>query len=210
MLTVHHLRKSQSERIVWLCEELEIAYDLKVWDRREDNFMAPDGYKALHPIATAPIITDGDFSLGESGAIVEYICGKYGDWRLCPAATDASFAQHLFWFHFANGTFMTNVMMMLAAMRSGGNAEPGLGQDRSARAWTMIEDQLGRTGFFGGNALTSADIMMGFGLTTMRTMIDRPLDDLPNVRYYLKRIGERPAYLRAMQKAEPGMEPNLS
>lgn len=210
MLTVHHLRNSQSERIVWLCEELGVDYDLKVWNRREDNMMAPDDYKAMHPIRTAPIITDGDFSLGESGAIVEYICGRYAEGRLCPRANDADFAQHLFWFHFANGTFMTNMMMRMAVMMSGGNTESSAGEDRGERAWAMVEDQVGKTAFLGGRQLTSADVMMGFGLTTMRGFVGRTLDDLPNLRAYLQRIGAREAYQRAMTKAEPGMTPNLT
>ncbi len=210
MLTVHHLRNSQSERIVWLCEELGIEYDLKVWNRREDNMMAPPEYKALHPIQSAPIITDGAFSLGESGAIVEYICGKYADWKLCPQADDPDFAQHLFWFHFTNGTFMTNVMMDMAVMMTGGKAEASIGNDRGERAWGMIEDLLGKTAFFGGRELTSADVMMVFGLTTMRNYIGKPLDAYPNLRAYLQRIGARDAYQRAMAKAEPGLTPNLS
>jgi glutathione S-transferase len=209
MLTVHHLRNSQSERIVWLCEELGIDYELKVWNRREDNMMAPDEYKALHPIQSAPIITDGDFSLGESGAIVEYICGRYADWRLCPRADDPDFAQHLFWFHFTNGTFMTNVMMDMAVMMAGGKPEASIGSQRGERAWTMIEDQLGRTDWFGGRQLTSADVMMVFGLTTMRSFMCKTLDDHPNLRAYLQRVGAREAYQRAMARAEPGVAPNL-
>lgn len=208
MLTVHHLRNSQSERIVWLCEELEIDYELRIWHRREDNMLAPDEYKALHPIQTAPIITDGDFSLGESGAIVEYICGHYADWRLCPRADDPDFAQHLFWFHFANGTFMTNAMMQLALSQTTAELHPALG-NRVSRAWALVEDQLGRTDYLGGRQLTSADVMMGFGLTTMRNFIPKALDEMPSTRAYLKRIAERPAYKRMMEKAEPGVEPNL-
>ncbi len=210
MLTVHHLRNSQSERIVWLCEELGIDYELKLWDRRSDTMMAPDDYKALHPIRTAPIITDGELSLGESGAIVEYICGKHAGWKLCPQADDPDFAQHLFWFHFANGTFMTNVMMQMAVMMSGGGELAMGGEDRGARAWAMIEDQLGKTDWFGGQELTSADVMMGFGLTTMRGFIGKSLDDMPNLLAYLQRVGKREAYQRAMAKAEPGVTPNLA
>ncbi|MBM3596161.1 MAG: glutathione S-transferase [Alphaproteobacteria bacterium] len=210
MLTVHHLRNSQSERIVWLCEELGIDYELKVWNRREDNMMAPDEYKALHPIQSAPIITDGDFSLGESGAIVEYICGRYADWKLCPRADDLDFAQHLFWFHFTNGTFMTNVMMDMAVMMAGAQAQAGIGSERGERAWAMIEEQLDKTDWFGGRQLTSADVMMVFGLTTLRSFMGKSLDGLTNLRAYLQRVGARPAYQRAMARAEPGIIPNLT
>ncbi len=85
MLTVHHLGISQSERIVWLCEELGLDYQLKRYDRRTDNRLAPDEYKALHPMGIAPVITDGDLVLGESGAICDYICARYGKGRLVPA-----------------------------------------------------------------------------------------------------------------------------
>ena len=104
MLIVHHLGKSQSERIVWLCEELAIPYELKVYDRDPVTRLAPVEYKALHPLGTAPIITDGDTVLAESTAIVEYILAKYGNGSLTVPATDPAFADYLYWFHFANGS----------------------------------------------------------------------------------------------------------
>ena len=92
MLTVHHLGKSQSERIFWLCEELEIPYELKRYARDAKTMLAPPDYKALYPIGTAPVITDGDVVLAESGAVVEYIIAKYGDGRLTLRADDPDFA----------------------------------------------------------------------------------------------------------------------
>ena len=209
MLTVHHLRLSQSERIVWLCEELGIDYDLKLYDRRSDNAAAPDEYKALHPNGTSPVITDGDLTLAESGAIVNYISGKYADWRRTPGPEDKNFAQHQFWFNFANGSFVANFMMNFAANHAGGDP-PAFVQDRTQRGWQQIEDQLEATPFFGGTNLTTADIMMVFPLTTMRLFGQETLEDRPNLMTYLKRIGERPAYRRAMEKAEPGFQPNLT
>ncbi len=88
MLTVHHLGKSQSERIVWLCEELEISYELKCYTRDARTMLAPPEYKALHPIGAAPVITDGELVLAESGAVVEYIIAKYGHGRLRPGPDD--------------------------------------------------------------------------------------------------------------------------
>ena len=123
MLTVHHLGISQSERIVWLCEELGLDYELKLYERRADNRLAPDDYKALHPMGIAPVITDGDLVLGESGAICDYICARYGDGRLTPGADDPDFADHLFWFHWSNGTFMTTLMMQLV-LAGGGEGNP--------------------------------------------------------------------------------------
>jgi glutathione S-transferase len=109
MLVVHHLAKSQSERIVWLCEELAIPYELKRYPRDPVTMLAPADYKALHPIGTAPLITDGDVVLAESGAVVEYIIAKYGKRRLTLSADHPDFAQFLYWFHFANGTLQAGM-----------------------------------------------------------------------------------------------------
>lgn len=209
MLTVHHLRISQSERIVWLCEELGLDYDLKLYDRRTDNRLAPDEYKALHPMGIAPVIEDGDLVLGESGAICEYIDRKYGGAKLSPGVDDPDFAGHLFWFHFSNATFMTNGMMALAANAAGATELPAFVADRGAKGWQLAEARLGEAPFFGGRDLTTADIMMGFNLTTSRLFGGADLAPFPNIRAYLQKIGQRPAYQRAMAKCEPGMPPKL-
>lgn len=73
MLTVHHLATSQSDRIVWLCEELGVVFDLKRYERDPVTRLAPAEYRALHPIGTAPVIADGNLVLGESAAIIDYI-----------------------------------------------------------------------------------------------------------------------------------------
>lgn len=210
MLTVHHLGQSQSERIVWLCEELELDYTLKRYERHADNRLAPDEYKALSPMGIAPVITDGDLVLGESGAICDYVTTRYGDGRLVPAADHRDFADHLFWFHWANGTFMATGMMQLVLMMTGGAGKLPFVDDRDARGWNMVETRLGDKPFFGGENLTTADIMMGFALTTGRGFRDKSIEGLPNLRGYLHRIGERPAYQRAMAKAEPGIAPTLT
>jgi glutathione S-transferase len=210
MLTVHHLGISQSERIVWLCEELGLTYAFKRYDRRADNRLAPDDYKALHPMGIAPVITDGDLVLGESGAICDYICARYGDGRLTPKPDDPDFADHLFWFHWSNGTFMTTLMMQLV-LAGGGETNPAkvFVGDRSRRGWAMVDARLGQTPFFGGRNLTTADIMMVYCLTTSRAFRGTSIDAHPNIKSYLARIGARPAYQRAMAKAEPGMTPML-
>ncbi len=207
MLTVHHLRISQSERIVWLCEELGIEYALKLYMRREDNNLAPDEYKALHPMGIAPVITDGDLTLGESGAICEYIDRKYGGAKLSLGVDHRDFLGHLFWFHFANATFMTNGMMTLIAGRMG--EVPEFVTDRVKRAWALAEARLSEAEFFGGSQLTTADIMMGFNLTTSRLFGGASLYPYPHIAAYLQRIGRRDAYRRAMEKCEPGVTPKL-
>ena len=211
MLTVHHLGISQSERIVWLVEELGLEYELRRYDRRADNRLAPDDYKALHPMGIAPVIQDGDLVLGESGAICDYLCGKYGGGRLSPGPDDPDYADHLFWFHFSNGTFMTTLMMQLVLAGGGGDANPAsvFVNDRSRRGWEMVEQRLSQAPFFGGRNLTTADIMMVYCLTTSRAFRGTSIDGYPNLKAYLARIAARPAYQRAMAKAEPGMAPMM-
>src|SRR6056297_1756926 len=90
MITVHHLGVSQSDRVVWLLEELGIPYALKWYDRGED-FLAPPEYRALHPVGTAPIITDGELVMAESTAIVEYISQRHGGGRLSVPVADENY-----------------------------------------------------------------------------------------------------------------------
>jgi glutathione S-transferase len=210
MLTVHHLGVSQSERIVWLCEELGIPYELKRYDRvPPGRGMGPPEYKALHPLGTAPIITDGDVVLPESGAIMEYIIGKYGQGRLAVGPAAPNFADYLFWFHFANASFLPS---QTGAPRDGADESPRAQfmRARSERAWSLVEDRLSKAAYFAGDEFTAADIIMGFALTTMRAFAPRDLTPYPNILAYLKRIGARPAYQRAMQKADPQMAPMLT
>ena len=213
MLTVHHLRYSQSERIVWLCEELGIPYELKLYDRRADNRLAPPEYKALHPMGSAPIITDGDVVLPESNAIVDYIIAKYGDGRLTVKPDQPNFADYLFWLHYANGSLMPTATRELIFVRTPDFPETEMIKGMRARfdtAYRMVEARLGEVDYFAGPELTAADIMNVFGLTTMREFVAKDISGYPNLLAYLQRVGARPGYQRAMAKAEPGMTPFLT
>ena len=96
MITIYHLGVSQSDRIVWLMEELALPYQLEWYDRGE-NGLAPAEYLALHPAATAPVIRDGDLVLCESAAIVEYISQRYGEGKLSVASDQPNFPDYLYW-----------------------------------------------------------------------------------------------------------------
>ena len=207
MLTVHHLGVSQSDRIVWLCEELGIDYELVRYDRDPVTKLAPADYKALSPFGTAPVITDGDVVLGESGAIIDYIIVRYGNGRLALPADHADFADYLFWFHFANGSLMTSMMMDLAFMLSQAEETEGMRslRSRSDRAFELVDRRLASVPYLAGQEFTAADIISLFPLTRMRMILPRDLSPYPHLRAYLKRIGERPAFQRAMEKADPGL-----
>ncbi len=212
-MIVHHLGKSQSERIVWLCEELGIPYDLRVYDRDPVTRLAPPEYKALHPMGAAPVITDGDLVLAESGAIIEYIVAKHGKGRLTLAPDHPDFAQFLFWFHFANGTLQpaTGRNMILSRLKLP-NDNPILRamKGRLDLALGLVEARLARSAFLAGSEFTTADIMIVFTLTTMRLFLPFDLAPYPAILAYLQRIGGRPAYRRAMHKGDPDMAPLLT
>ncbi len=208
MLTVHHLGKSQSERIVWLCEELGIPYDLKVYDRDAVTRLAPPDYKALHPLGAAPVIQDGDVVLAESGAIVEYIAAKHGKGRLVLAPDHPDFAQFLYWFHFANGTLQPATGRNMILGRLDLPADNPILKAMTARlglALGLLEARLAKADYLAGSEFTTADIMAVFSLTTMRYFLPYDLSPYPAILAYLQRIAARPAYRRAMEKGDPGM-----
>ncbi|WP_375313832.1 glutathione S-transferase [Bradyrhizobium sp. A5] len=213
MLTVHHLGKSQSERIVWLCEELGIPYELKRYTRDPVTMLAPAEYKALHPIGAAPVITDADLLLAESGAIVDYIMAKYGNGRLVLGPDQPGFAQFLYWFHFANGTLqagMGRLMILNRLKLAQDNPMLVATRTRVDRAFDLVDARVRDAEYLAGDTFTTADIMMGFSLTTMRYFQPYDLSRCPNVVNYLGRIGARAAYRRAMEKGDPGMALLLS
>ena len=213
MLTVHHLGKSQSERIVWLCEELGLTYDLRRYGRDPSTILALPEYKALHPIGTAPVITDGGLVLAESGAVVDYVIARYGDGRLALASNHPDFADYLYWFHFANGTLQPSMGRSMTLRRlSLAETDPTLiaTKGRLDRAINFVELRLGSHPYFAGNEFTAADIMMVFSLTTMRIFLPYDLAPCPNILAYLRRIGEREAYQAAMRKGDPDMTPLLA
>ncbi|MFH0129415.1 glutathione S-transferase family protein [Variovorax sp. VaC1] len=211
-LTVHHLGRSQSERIVWLCEELDIDYSLRRYERRQDNRMAPPEYKALHPAGSAPVITDGALVLAESGAIVDYLIATRGQGRLAVRHDQAGFADYLYWFHFANASLQPLILQVWFLERS----DPSMAnvalqrlQDRFGAQLSMLDRRLSASPFLAGAVLTAADVMAVFSLTTMRLFKPYDLSPWTHILAYLQRIGARPAYRRAMGKADPDLKPVL-
>lgn len=213
MLTIHHLGLSQSERIIWLCEELGVPYALNRYARDRVTILAPPELKALHPAGTAPVIEDDGLVLAESGAVVEYIIAKHGGGRLKLGPEQNEFANYLYWFHFANGNLQPAMGRNLTLRRldlPAGNPVLVAMQGRLDLAFNLVEHRLGQAEYFAGSELTAADIMNVFSLTTMRHFIPVDLASRPNIRAYLGRIGGRGAYRRAMRAGDPELAPLLS
>ena len=213
MLKIHHLGHSQSERIVWLCEELGLPYDLQHHTRDPVTRLSPPALKALHPLGAAPVIEDGDLLLAESGAIVDYIIEKHGGGRLKLGPAHPDFAAFVYWFHFSNGNLLPAMGRLMMVSRAGLPSDhPVLVsvQGRLDKVMALVEARLGEATYLAGDEFTAADIMSVFSFTTMRLFQPMDLAPYPNIRAYLQRIGERPAYRRAMAKGDPDLVPMLS
>ena len=213
MITIHHLGHSQSERIVWLCEELAIPYAIVKHTRDPVTRLSPPSLTALHPLGAAPLIEDGDLLLAESAAIVEYISVVYGESRLKPGPLDANYTDFLYWFHFANGNLQPTLGRLMTATRAKLAPEhPVLlsVQGRFALVMRLVEERLAANDYLAGAELTLADIMSVFTLTTMRIFQPVDLAPYPHILAYLARIGARPAYRRAMAKGDPDLTPLLT
>lgn len=213
MLKIHHLGHSQSERIVWLCEELELPYELLHYTRDAVTRLSPPELKTLHPLGAAPLMEDGDLLLAESAAIVEYLIVKHGGGRFKLGPDHPDYADFLYWFHFSNGNLQSGMLRFMSMNRAGLAANhPALVsvKGRLDLLLALVEDRLGKVPYFAGQEFTAADIMSVFSFTTMRLFQPLDLTPYPNIRAYLQRIGERPAYQRAMAKGDPDLTPMLS
>jgi glutathione S-transferase len=206
MIVIHHLGVSQSDRVVWLMEELGLPYELKWYDRGPD-VLAPPEYRALHPAGTAPTITDGDLVLCESAAILQYIIDRHGNGRLGVKASAPNYPDYLFWMTYSNSLQATFFFGLLAneipEEKRKESAIVRTALRRGENAYRLLEQRLGESEYLAGPELTAADIMMAFNVTSLPLFGGRKIDDLPNVQAYVKRLSARPAYAKAMQIAGP-------
>ena len=219
MITLHHLEKSQSIRILWLLEELGVPYEVKLYDRDPETRLAPASYKAVSPLGTAPVITDDGLTLAETNAIVDYICDKHDDGRLRPAPGTPMRAKYLFWFHTSQGSLqplLTNKFVMTAmSTRAPFLARPvakslvgALDQrffgPRLAALFREIEKALSESKWFAGDQLTAADMVMGYSMELCAHRGGMTETDFPNAFRFLKQMREHPSYVRAMEKDGKG------
>lgn len=207
MITIHHLGVSQSDRVVWLTEELGLPYELKWYDRGED-FLAPAEYRALHPAGTAPIITDDDLVMAESTAIVEYISQRHGGGTLSVPVNDPDYPHYLYWMQFNNN--LQSILFIKLAVQSTGVELPAddlmmtTTLRREDGIYHALEQRLAESEYLGSSRFSCADIMSMFNLTSLAMLGAREIDDsLPHTKAYVARVTARPAYQKAMAIAGP-------
>ncbi|KAK8208408.1 glutathione S-transferase like protein [Phyllosticta capitalensis] len=207
-ITIHHLQRSQSERVVWLAEELGIPYELKIYQRDRHTLLAPPELKALHPCSTAPVIQDGALCMAESAAIMEYLITRHGSGRLSVPPSAPNYTDYIFWFHWGIGTLQptiqTPMFMRFAGVAASENPIVQALQVRVDNALKMLDDRLRESTWLAGEEFTAADIMCAFDVTTMRLFGPFSLKGYDGILAFLKRVAERPAYKATIEKAESG------
>lgn len=205
MITIYHLSNSQSDRIVWLMEELGLPYKLEWFDRGPDMF-APPEYKALHPVATAPTIRDGDTVICDSAAVIYYILYRHAGGRLAVPVDSPHFADFLYWMSFTPSVQGT-IAQKLAANPD--DTDPTRRMyyrsacERLEVYYRHLEMRLGEVPYLAGPEFTAADVHIMFTLTTMTRWGGPAIDHLKNVVDYVKRVTQRPAYIKAMAMVGP-------
>ena len=215
MLVVHHLNNSRSQRVLWLLEELGLPYDLRRYQRNQQTLLAPPELKAVHPLGKSPVVVDGDLTLAESGAIIEYLADRYGEGRLAKPFGTPERVRYTYWLHYAEGSAMTPLLLKLMFDRVAEARMPFFVRPivKGVRAKVMeafigpnlelhldyLESELARAPWFCGDEMTGADIQMSFPLELM--VVRAGLDDRrPKLMDWLRRIHARPAYQRALER----------
>ena len=203
MITVHHLNESRSQRVLWLLEELGLPYEIRHYQRDATTRLAPPELKSVHALGKSPLISDGDLVVHETGAIAEYILERYGNGQLVPERASADWVRHLQWMHYAEGSAMLPLMMLLYAARLGEAAAP-LRPRIDAQLdnhLSYMDAALSATGFFVGSALTASDILLSFPIQAAAAA--QRLGKYPNLAAHLRRMESRPAYGRTLERGGP-------
>ncbi|TLX57175.1 glutathione S-transferase [Stutzerimonas nosocomialis] len=218
MIVVHHLNNSRSQRVLWLLEELELPYEVKRYERDARTLLAPDELKAVHPLGKSPVITDGELTIAESAAIIEYLLDRYAQGRLQPAPGSPDHLRFRYWMHYAEGSAMPPLLLKLVFDKVAQGPMPFLvrpiaraianGANRAFIGPQLkthldyMEAELGKAPWFAGEDFTAADVQMSFPLEAARSR--GGLDESrPRLMDFLKRIHARPAYRRALERGGP-------
>jgi glutathione S-transferase len=227
MITVHHLNNSRSQRVLWLLEELALPYEIVKYARDPRTMLAPASLRAIHPLGKSPVITDGDVTMAESGAILEYLVETYGKPAgaspreapgdvaplVAPAPGTPAYRQVRYFMHYAEGSLMPLLVMKLVfnkvkadaplLMRPIARAIAGQVSRRFldpniATHLAFLGDHLGKQAWFAGDAFTAADIQMSFAVEGAIARTGGAIS--PSLTEWLARIQGRPAYRRAIER----------
>jgi glutathione S-transferase len=201
MIVVHHLNDSRSQRVLWLLEELGLPYEIRHYARDATTRLAPPELLAVHPLGKSPVIEDGDQTVIESGAIVDYLIRRHGGGALQPAANTPDFEAYNQWLHYAEGSAMLPLMLKLYVSRLGDAGAPLAPRIDSELANHLghVERALQGRDWLVGNVLSGADIQMSFVGEAARGL----RASYPAMDAWVRRLQQRPAYQRALVRGGP-------
>jgi glutathione S-transferase len=218
MVLVHHLNNSRSQRVLWLLEELGVPYEVRRYERDAKTMLAPPELLAVHPLGKSPVIVDGDVTVAESGAIVEYLIDRYGAGRLIPAAGTPERLRYTYWLHYAEGSAMPPLLLKLVfdrvakapvpwpinavARRIAGTVQSTFIGPQLKRHLDYLETELAAHAWFAGEQFTAADVQMSFPLEAAVSRAGLN-SSRPHLMAYLDRIHARDAYKRALERGGP-------
>ena len=214
MLTLHHLEYSQSYRVLWLLEELGVDYELKLYDRDKETRLAPPELKAISPLGTSPVISQGELNLAETSAIFDYILDQHPESPLRPVAGSPARTDYLFWLHASQGSLMPMLLMgmvfKMLETRSPALIRPLIKMVLGKASTMMVnprvkllldkaEADLEQTGWFAGDSMTAADMMLSYPLESAYTK-GLLKGKYPNCEAWVERIKQVPSYQAAKEK----------
>ena len=199
-LIVHHLNNSRSQRVLWALEELGLPYAIKHYQRDAVTNLAPPELKAVHPLGKSPLLEDDGVVIEESGAIIQYLLDKYGQGRFQPAPGTPEALRHLQWMHFAEGSAMSPILLQLYTSRLGDAAAPLTPRisEQLASHFGYLESQLRPSGYFVGDDLTGADMMLSFPAEI--AVMQGQGETYPKLAAFVAKIHARPAWKVAREK----------
>ena len=203
MLTLHFAPNSRAGRIVWLLEELELEYDINKMAFNPKDLKS-DEHRARHPLGRVPVLDDGDVRIYESGAIVEYVIERHKNGGLKPEVSDPLYPEYLQWFHYCEGMVMppvNTIVVQTLLLPPDRRDETVLGQAQRllAKALEPVDESLaGRDYLIGG--FSAADVMLGHACF-MSNRLGCVSDEMANLKGYVERISERPAFKTAIEMA---------
>ena len=197
MITLHHLNKSRSKRIIWLLEELEVEYEIKPYQRDSVTFLAPPELKNIHPLGKSPVLEDDGLIISESGAITEYLIEKYGQGKLMPKRGTADYVQYSQWLHFAEGSAMFPLLLKLFVAKDGceTNFLAGYADAEAIKILTYFNQSLEGKTYLVGEQLTGADIMMSMIVETL--VNNGSIEQFANLAHYAKQLAGHNAFKKA-------------
>ncbi len=201
MLTIYHVPGTRSVRPIWLAFELGLNVEIVTIDF-SPAYRDSLEWRSISPAGKVPALTDGEVTMFESGAMLEFILDRYGEGRLRPERGTAESAQYLQWCWFAEATLsrpLGFVRVMKLAQEGGAGAADAImadGEQKAHSALEAVEQGLADSEFLLGTGFTAADIMTGYSLDLLAHLY--PLEGAyPKTAAYLTRLKARDACQRA-------------